>query len=107
MTHRELQEILSGHILEEEVQLTLGELSRSCAVQAVHIMELVEEGILEPRGGRDPLEWRFSGDSLRRARTALRLQQDLDVNLSGAALIIDLLDQVEQLRRQLRLLQRC
>jgi len=106
VTHRELQEILSGHILEEDVQLTLGELSRGCAVQAVHIMELVEEGILEPCGGRDPMAWRFPGDSLRRARIALRLQQDLDVNLSGAALIIDLLDRVEQLQRQLRLLQR-
>jgi len=106
MTRRELQDVLSGHILEEDIQLTLGDLSRGCAVQAVRIIELVDEGILEP-GGNDPREWRFSGSSLQRARVALRLQQDLEVNLSGAALILDLLEQMEQLQNRLRLLERC
>ncbi len=106
MTRRELQDVLSGHILEEDIQLTLGDLSRGCEVQAVRIIELVEEGILEPGGG-DPREWRFSGCSLQRARIALRLQQDLEVNLSGAALVLELLEQMERLQNRLRLLERC
>lgn len=106
MTRRELDRVLSGRILEEEIQLSLGDLSRGCAVQAVRIIELVDEGILEPQG-RDPREWRFPGSSLQRARAALRLQQDLEVNLSGVALILDLLEQMEQMHNRLRVLERC
>ena len=106
MTRRELDRVLSGRILEEEIQLSLGDLSRGCAVQAVRIIELVDEGILEPQG-RDPREWRFPGSSLQRARAALRLQQDLEVNLSGVALILDLLEQMEQMHTRLRVLERC
>ena len=106
MTRRELDNVLSGRILEEEVQLSLGDLSRGCAVQAVRIIELVDEGILEPYG-RDPREWRFPGSSLQRARAALRLQQDLEVNLSGVALILDLLEQMDRLHDRLRVLERC
>jgi chaperone modulatory protein CbpM len=34
--------------------------------------------------------------------TAIRLQEDLGVNLPGAALALDLLERIEQLQRQLR-----
>ena len=40
----------------------------------------------------------FSAIELRRARTAMRLQRDLGVNLAGIALILDLLDEVDTLR---------
>ncbi|HEB87225.1 MAG TPA: hypothetical protein ENI68_09475, partial [Gammaproteobacteria bacterium] len=44
--------------------------------------------------------WCFSGPSLRRARIAVHLQQDLGVNLVGAALVLDLMEELESLRRQ-------
>jgi chaperone modulatory protein CbpM len=39
---------------------------------------------------------------LRRARLALRLQRDLDLNGAGAALVIVLLERIEDLEAQLR-----
>lgn len=98
--NNEISRLLTGCILEEEHELTLGELCRACTVHADYIIELVDAGVLEP-AGRDASRWRFEGASLRRARIALRLEHDLDINYAGAALILDMLDEVENLRAQL------
>ena len=42
----------------------------------------------------------------RRARTAIRLQRDLDINLAGAALVLELLDEIDTLRSRLHVLDR-
>jgi chaperone modulatory protein CbpM len=95
--------ILTGRNLDEEIVLNLTEMCRACQVHAEYIMDLVEEGILEPEGRRrEPLGWQFPGSSLKRARIALRLQRDLDINLAGVALALDLLDEIEELRRRVR-----
>ena len=88
-------------ILEEQTQLTLADLCRACAVHAERIIELVDVGVLEPQG-REPARWIFTGASLHRARKALRLQRDLDIDLAGAALALELLDEIESLRARLR-----
>lgn len=94
---------LSAVILEEQRDLSITDLSRACAVQVDCIVELVNEGVLSPQG-REPHRWRFSGVHLRRASVALRLQRDLGVNLAGAALALQLLEELEALRARLRVL---
>lgn len=88
-------------ILEEHTQLTLADLCRACAVHADRIVELVDIGVLEPQG-QEPDRWMFVGTSLPRARTALRLQRDLEIDLAGVALALELLDEIETLRARLR-----
>jgi len=90
-------------ILEEQTQFTLADLCAACAIDTQQIIELVDIGVLEP-GGREPALWVFGGASLQRARKALRLQRDLDINLAGVALILELLDENELLRTRLRIL---
>jgi len=99
------KEILSGILLDEWCSVTLEELSQACRVRTEWIVELVEEGILEPQG-RETSVWYFSGHSLQRARTVRRLQQDLGVNLAGAAVVLDLMDEVASLRARLQRLDR-
>ena len=94
---------LSAIILEEQTELTLSEVCRACAVQAEFIVDLVEEGVLVPVG-REPHRWRFTGVHLRRATVAVRLQRDLGVNIAGAALALQLLDEVERLKAQIRVM---
>lgn len=101
MTSEKMLPQLVGITLDEQAQLTLAELTRACAVHAELIIELVEEGVLAPIGG-EPHRWRFTGAHMRRARMALRLQRDLGVNFAGAALALQLLDEVEALRARLR-----
>ena len=88
-------------ILEEQTQLTLDDLCHACSVRAEQIIELVDLGVFEPLG-REP--WKFGGASLHRARIALRLHHDLDIDLAGAALALELLDEIESLRARLRVL---
>ena len=97
----ELLTLLSGEVLEEDVELTLAELCRACHLSAEQVLELVEQGLIEPRG-REPARWHFHGISVRRVRCAQRLEQDLGVNVAGAALALELLEELEQLRIRLR-----
>ncbi len=96
----------SGHltdavIVEDEVQFTLVELSRVCHADSEFLVALVHEGVLVPRGG-EPRTWLFGGSSLKRAAVALRLTRDLEINVAGAAVVLDLLDEIDLLKAQLR-----
>ncbi len=91
---------LTGMILDDQVRLSLEELCEICDLSAETIVDMIDEGLLEPQGRR-PGEWRFRCYEVRRVQVALRLQQDLRVNLPGAALILDLLEELEELRRRL------
>ena len=99
-----IQTQLGGVILEEEMELTLADVCHACRTTADSILELVDEGILSPLGDT-PQHWVFTGVQLRRARTALRLQTDLGVNCPGAALAVQLLEEIEGLRARLRLIE--
>ena len=88
-------------VVEEDLHLTLVELSRACRAPEAQIHVWVVEGVLAPLG-QQPDEWRFVGASLRRARLAWRLTQDLEVNAPGVALALDLLDEIATLRAGLR-----
>lgn len=96
----DLLPLLSGEVLEDEVELTLADLCRSCQLHAEQLFELVDEGIIEPVE-RESGRWRFSGASLRRVRVTVTLQRDLGVNCAGAALVLDLLEELEALRARL------
>jgi chaperone modulatory protein CbpM len=91
---------LPGDIFEESAVLTVKDLSRICSVDGRHIVEFVEEGVLQVVE-IDTTEWRFTGAALRRARLALRLERDLEINLAGVALAIELMEELERLRREL------
>jgi len=91
---------LPGDIFEESAVLTVEELSRICCVDPRHIVEYVEEGVLDVVE-IGTAEWRFTGAALRRARLALRLERDLELNLAGVALAIELMDELQRLRREL------
>ena len=50
--------------------------------------------------GSSPRQWRFGLREIHRVQTAQRLIRDLQVNLAGAALALDLLEELEELRRK-------
>ncbi|HSH30981.1 MAG TPA: chaperone modulator CbpM [Thiohalobacter sp.] len=96
---------LTGLLLDEAGELGLAELCQACRVHADFIIRMVEEGLLAPRG-RNPAQWRFPAVALRHARLAMRLEQDLDVNLAGSALVIELLEQLRQANQRIAMLER-
>jgi chaperone modulatory protein CbpM len=92
---------LTGEILEEGSALSVEDLTRLFAVEERRIVEWVEEGVITVLE-MDVAQWRFSGAQLRRARIALRLERDLGVNAAGVALALELLEELEQFRRERR-----
>ncbi len=98
---KQTTDILSGHIVENETRLTMRQLCDACAVRAEYIIELVDEGFIEP-SGMENSHWCFSGVSIHRVQKAKRLQQDLGLNLAGVALAIELFDEIERLRARLQ-----
>jgi len=69
------------------------------------VVELVDAGVIEPRGPA-PEAWSFPASALMRARATARLVNDLGVNLAGVALILDLIEERRQLERRLDELER-
>jgi chaperone modulatory protein CbpM len=89
---------VQAEVLEDQVRFTLTQLSRACGADDAEIMALVEEGVVVASED-DPIS--FNGQALVRARTALRLLHDLELNAHAAALVLDLLDEIDEMRGEL------
>lgn len=80
---------------------SIHEVSELCDVTIERVVSLVEFGVLQPEGEtRD--EWRFPAHSIIQARRAQRLQRDLELDLAGLALALELLEEIDGLRREVR-----
>tara|TARA_R110002111_G_C6006607_1_gene374037 strand:+ start:7782 stop:8105 length:324 start_codon:yes stop_codon:yes gene_type:complete len=99
--------LLTGIVAEEQEMLSLAELCRCCALPAEQVISMIEQGLVEPlEPGISASRWQFSGDSVLRIQTVLRLQRDLHVNLEGAVLAVELLDEIKVLRQNIAYLKR-
>ncbi len=91
--------ILTAQLVGEDQQWSLEEVCGLFAVERQWIVELVEQGVLEPLHPSG--EPRFGGEALRRVRIAVRLRRDLGVNAAGTALALELLERIQMLEREL------
>jgi len=96
-----VSDVISAVLLDESVEFSLSELCSLCSVTEEIVVEIVAEGIVAPTG-RERSQWRFSGVALTRVQRVVWLQHDFGVNLPGAALALDLLEEVERLKRERR-----
>ena len=86
-------------VVDEHTTFSLTELSQACGAERELVLQLVEHGVIEPLGP-GPQSERFDAASLQRMRTAVRLLRDLELNLPGTALAMELLDRIAQLQRE-------
>lgn len=98
-------ELLEAHLLGEEDWIAVHRLCRLFDLSLDAVVELAELGLVFPRGPV-PDEWQLPATALPRLRTVGRLIRDLGVNVSGAALAIELLEVQRDLERRLRQLER-
>ncbi len=96
-----MTESIKAMLLDDSIELTLAELCSACSVSEDLVMEIVAEGVVEPMG-LDRAQWRFSGLAVSRVQRVMRLQHDFGVNLPGAALALELFEELERLRRAQR-----
>jgi chaperone modulatory protein CbpM len=102
MMENEEIRLLSGIVMDDNQAISLAELCRCCSLPAEQVVTMIENGIVEPIESRITIShWQFRGESVLRIQTAIRLKRDLGVNTAGAALALELLDEVKALRQQL------
>jgi len=93
-------EIISSrkHELISVPGITIHELSRLCECRLSVAKRLFSIGLIEPlAAGTTPL---FDRSAVVRARKAMRLKRDLDLNLNAVALVMELLDRIDELERR-------
>ncbi|MBO1110615.1 chaperone modulator CbpM [Bordetella petrii] len=93
----------SGTFADTAQSLSAQDLAQACGTEVDWVVQLVEVGIIEAAGPQ-PADWRFHSGDLQRALETRRLERDFDACLDAAALILDLSQEVRQLRAQLRAL---
>jgi len=91
---------LHPELLDETLSLSLREICHVCGVHAEYVVELVAEGVVQPSPAFGLYTWRFDGLAVTRIQRAIRLQQDLGINLPGVALALELMDEMARLRRR-------
>ena len=93
----------SNLVVEEHMVFTFAALCRAAGADHHQLLALVAEGLLHPRGGSEqtnPEDWHFAGPSLLLARRTLQLAHELQISLHGAAIVLDLLTQIDALKAQ-------
>ena len=89
----------SSDVIHADQALTLTDIAQACGLGERWIVMLVDADILTVSGADQSL-WRFESHQLSRARRAFRLHRDFEASLNAVALILDLLDELEPLRRR-------
>lgn len=78
--------------------MSLEEVTDSFGVTREVIYGIIDEGIIVVQG--EEQEWQFDSDAIRQIRTVLQLERDLGVNLPGAALALQLLQEIDELKKR-------
>jgi len=89
----------------EAIFFSLQELCHCTQLSTQAVIEIVEQGIVEP-GGDSPESWTFDTQMVVVTKRAQRLHADLDIDWSGIALALHLIDEVERLREDNKRLKR-
>ncbi len=94
---------VSGVIIADSECLTLDEFILAIKIEKPTVLEMIEHQLIHPIG-ENPESWRFDSNSLKRGRIAVSFYHDLDINFSGIALALELLDRIEALQQQINIL---
>lgn len=89
-------EVLMGSLLDD-TWLTLEQVAAACRVEPDWLILHIEEGLF-PRVECLAGTWRFSSACLRRAQRMRQLEQYFDAGPELAALVADMLDEMDALR---------
>ena len=100
-----VSEMLEARLLGEGDWIAASEFCQLCRLDLAAVMELAALGLVAPREAR-PGEWEIAATALPRLRIVGSLMRDLGVNLSGAALAVELLEAQRELERRIRRLER-
>ncbi|HVE49636.1 MAG TPA: chaperone modulator CbpM [Casimicrobiaceae bacterium] len=88
-------------VVVDEFTLTIDELAQACACETRWVVEHVESGVLSGVVVSSG-EQRFASAALTRARRLIEIERSFDADPELAALTVDLIEEIETLKRALR-----
>ena len=91
---------LEAEIIDEQHIFDLHHFAQACGQSPEWVLQLLEYEILPARS--EVRIHQFFAYELTRARRAYRLQRDFEASLSAVAMMMDLIDEVQQLRKQVK-----
>lgn len=94
------EDILIGSLMEDS-WLTIEQVAAACRVEPAWLQRHLEAGLL-PHAESIAGIWRFSGAALARARRMRQIECDFDAVPELAALVADLLEEMDTMRARLR-----
>lgn len=83
---------------EVDITLSFDEILEVCACDRQWLLALIEEGVIAVEG--KPEQALFSGFQMGRIRRAGKIGRDFEASVPALGLILQLLDEVEELRKQ-------
>jgi len=98
-------QVLEARVIGEGDWIAASEICQLCRLELNSVLELAALGVMSSRE-RTPGEWQVPATALPRLRVVGRLMRDLGVNVSGAALALQLLEAQRELEVRLRHLER-
>ncbi|HAF87309.1 MAG TPA: hypothetical protein DCG13_01955 [Legionellales bacterium] len=88
------------HSLETQFTLTLAEVTYSLNVDTATVMAILDEGVIDlPQKTYNDLY--FDTTTFQQLRKIVRLNQDLNINIAGACMVFELLEELDELKERL------
>ena len=98
--------IVTGYVVDEKTIFTLTEIRQHFELDDDILDAMIEHGLIEVKAAPHESEIDMDSKTLQRIQTAVHLYHDLGVNIAGAALVLDVMDELSMARRELDILQR-
>jgi chaperone modulatory protein CbpM len=99
------EDVLIGSLMEDS-WLTLEQVAAACTVEPAWLLRHLEGGLF-PHAESVAGVWRFSGCALQRARRMRQMERDFDAVPELAALVADMLEEMDDLRATVKAMSRC
>lgn len=87
---------------DPEAAYSLEMIAELSGVASQTILQYRERGLISPVAGTSPEGIQFDQETLRTLRRIEHLRTTCEMNMTGLKIILDLMDEVEQLREDLR-----
>lgn len=89
-----------SEFISPDFHVSFEELCVSANISTDKIIDLIDYNVITPIRGKQPQEWQFNITAVRIANKAARLHRDLEIDWADVGLILNLLDDIEQLRSE-------
>ena len=94
---------ITGVLIEETTTISFNEVCHRYHIPKELLLEMVEYGLFSSKTTKVE-QLKLNQSDLRKMEVAFRLHRDLEINLPGVALVLELLEQIDQLDEELNIL---